>query len=97
MNARSTAAQAVPSPVLVRENLAGLALLTLNRPKTRNTLSEAMLAALADELTAIAEDQRGSRSRAGGEGTGLFRWSRSQGVDRATLRYRPRPRLFPHM
>ena len=57
MNSQSAAAKAVSSPVLVRENLAGLALLTLNRPKTRNTLSEAMLAALADELTAIAEDR----------------------------------------
>ena len=57
MNSQSAAAKVVPNPVLVRENLPGLALLTLNRPKTRNTLSEAMLAALADELAAIAEDR----------------------------------------
>jgi enoyl-CoA hydratase/carnithine racemase len=42
--------------VLMRENRGGIAVLTLNRPKIRNTLSEAMLAALGHELTAIAED-----------------------------------------
>jgi enoyl-CoA hydratase/carnithine racemase len=57
MSSQSAAAKSVPNPVLVRENLPGLALLTLNRPKTRNTLSEEMLAALADELAAIAEDR----------------------------------------
>jgi enoyl-CoA hydratase/carnithine racemase len=44
-------------PLLVRENRGAVAILTLNRPRTRNTLSEAMLAALADELTAIAKDR----------------------------------------
>jgi enoyl-CoA hydratase/carnithine racemase len=44
-------------PLLVRENRGAIAILTLNRPRTRNTLSEAMLAALADELTAIAKDR----------------------------------------
>ena len=57
MNVQSAAAQPFPDPVLLREDLEGLAVLTLNRPKTRNTLSEAMLAALADEFTAIAEDR----------------------------------------
>jgi enoyl-CoA hydratase/carnithine racemase len=32
-------------------------MLTLNRPRTRNTLTEAMLAALGDALTAIAKDR----------------------------------------
>jgi enoyl-CoA hydratase/carnithine racemase len=48
-------------PVLLRDNAGNIAVLTLNRPKTRNTLSEAMLAALGDELTAIAKD-RGVRA-----------------------------------
>jgi enoyl-CoA hydratase/carnithine racemase len=44
-------------PVLLREDVDRIAVLTLNRPQTRNTLSEAMLAALGHELTAIAEDR----------------------------------------
>jgi enoyl-CoA hydratase/carnithine racemase len=45
-----------PDPPVLRENVDSVGVLTLNRPKTRNTLSEVMLAALADELTAIAGD-----------------------------------------
>ena len=37
---------------------AGVAVLTLNRPETRNSLSEAMLDALGDALTAIAATRR---------------------------------------
>ena len=44
-------------PVLLREDVDRIAVLTLNRPQTRNTLSEAMLAAFGHELTAIAEDR----------------------------------------
>ena len=40
------------APPLLRENLGPIAVLTLNRPQARNTLSEAMLAALSDELVA---------------------------------------------
>ena len=43
--------------MLVRESAGNVAILTLNRPKIRNTLSEAMLAALGNELTAIAKDR----------------------------------------
>lgn len=59
MEAQSSArAHAVATePVLLREDVDGIAVLTLNRPKTRNTLSEAMLAALGDGLTAIAKDR----------------------------------------
>jgi enoyl-CoA hydratase/carnithine racemase len=42
--------------ILLREDVAGVAVLTLNRPQTRNALSEAMLEALGDALTAIAHD-----------------------------------------
>jgi enoyl-CoA hydratase/carnithine racemase len=53
----TSAARSQPTePVLLRENDGPIAVLTLNRPTIRNTLSEAMLAALADEFTAIAKD-----------------------------------------
>jgi enoyl-CoA hydratase/carnithine racemase len=63
MNAQSAAAaKAAPSSmVLLRENIGGVAVLTLNRPQTRNSLSEAMLEALGDALAAIAPD-RGVRA-----------------------------------
>ena len=58
MNAQSAAAAktAASSLILLREDIAGVAVLTLNRPQTRNSLSEAMLEALGDALTAIAHD-----------------------------------------
>jgi len=43
--------------MLLREDVAGVAILTLNQPQTRNALSEAMLEALGDALTAIAHDE----------------------------------------
>lgn len=45
------------APALLREDADGIATLTLNRPQSRNPLSEAMLAALSQTLTAIAEDR----------------------------------------
>jgi enoyl-CoA hydratase/carnithine racemase len=61
MNAQSSAPAAARSaaigPALLRESVGNIAVLTLNRPKTRNTLSEAVLAVLGDELTAIAKDR----------------------------------------
>ena len=57
MNAQpATAATAAspPAPILLREDLAGVAILTLNRPQARNSLSEALLNALRDELRSIA-------------------------------------------
>jgi enoyl-CoA hydratase/carnithine racemase len=54
MNAPAVAA-AVQTPLL-RENLAAIVVLTLNRPQTRNSLSEAMLTALGDTLAAISKD-----------------------------------------
>ena len=58
MNAQSSAraARAVDTePALIRDDIGNIAVLTLNRPKTRNTLTEAVLGALADEFTAIAK------------------------------------------
>ena len=42
--------------ILLRENIGPIAVLTLNRPQARNSLSEDLLAALSDALTAIAAD-----------------------------------------
>jgi enoyl-CoA hydratase/carnithine racemase len=61
MRAQSSARVAPNEPPLLREDRAGIAILTLNRPKIRNPLSEGVLAALADELTSIAQD-RGVRA-----------------------------------
>jgi enoyl-CoA hydratase/carnithine racemase len=44
--------------VLLREDADGIAILTLNRPEARNSLSEALLAALTDNLAALATDKR---------------------------------------
>src|SRR5580693_4124819 len=53
----NAAAKTAPSTlILLREDIAGVAVLTLNQPQTRNSLSEAMLEALSDALTAIAHD-----------------------------------------
>ena len=58
MTARSTSPDSATSPVLLRGEIDGIALLSLNRPQARNTLSEAMLAALRDEFAAIAGDDK---------------------------------------
>ena len=59
MNAKAAAAAAAAasSLILLREDIAGIAVLTLNRPQARNSLSEAMLEALGDALTAIAHER----------------------------------------
>jgi enoyl-CoA hydratase/carnithine racemase len=43
--------------VLLRENTGPVAVLTLNRAAARNSLSEALLRALSEQLTAIADDK----------------------------------------
>src|ERR1043166_2195598 len=45
------------APVLLRETRDEIALLTLNRPQARNSLSEALIAALTESLAAIATDK----------------------------------------
>jgi enoyl-CoA hydratase/carnithine racemase len=47
----------VSTPVLLREDAAGIAVLTLNRPQARNSLSEALMAALTKALADIATDK----------------------------------------
>jgi enoyl-CoA hydratase/carnithine racemase len=60
MNAQTSAARAdaaPAAPVLLREDVGEVALLTLNRPEARNSLSEELIAALTDALAAIAADR----------------------------------------
>ena len=60
MNAQSTTAPktaAQPAPILLREDVTGVAILTLNRPQARNSLSEALLETLRDALSAIAHER----------------------------------------
>src|SRR5262249_44113339 len=45
------------APALLREARDGIALLTMNRPEQRNTLSESMLASFAETLADIAADR----------------------------------------
>src|SRR5436190_23439882 len=45
------------APLLLREAAGNIAILTLNRPEARNSLSEAMIAAFSEALTAIAVDK----------------------------------------
>jgi enoyl-CoA hydratase/carnithine racemase len=55
---RTRIADAANEPVLLQEGVGAVAVLTLNRPKIRNTLSEAMLSALSEAFTAIANDRK---------------------------------------
>ncbi len=50
----TTDPQPKPTPILLRADRDGIAVLTLNRPQARNSLSLALLSALGDELTALA-------------------------------------------
>jgi enoyl-CoA hydratase/carnithine racemase len=44
------------APVLLRESFDDIAVLTLNRPAARNSLSEALIAALTETLRAVGDD-----------------------------------------
>jgi enoyl-CoA hydratase/carnithine racemase len=58
MNAQSSTARTLASePVLLRQNTGSFALLTLNRPAARNSLSEALIGALSEAFTAIAAEK----------------------------------------
>jgi enoyl-CoA hydratase/carnithine racemase len=46
------------APVLLREDVGDIALLTLNRPQARNSLSEALIAALTASLAEISRDSQ---------------------------------------
>jgi enoyl-CoA hydratase/carnithine racemase len=58
MNAQAAAKQAdVSAPIVLREDKGGIAILTLNRPAARNSLSEAMLKALSEAFATIAHER----------------------------------------
>jgi enoyl-CoA hydratase/carnithine racemase len=56
MSAQAARAPTPQSPILLRERFGSIAMLTLNRPATRNSLSEAMIAGLHAALNDIAAD-----------------------------------------
>jgi enoyl-CoA hydratase/carnithine racemase len=56
MNRPLPAVDLAPAPVLLREQADGIAVLTLNRPDQRNSLSGVLLAALGDAFVSIAAD-----------------------------------------
>src|SRR5581483_12249901 len=56
MTARSSSSDPTATNVLLRGDIDGIALLSLNRPQQRNALSEALLAALKEQFEAIAGD-----------------------------------------
>jgi len=58
MAAQSSAPDVAREPELLRESIGSIAVLTLNRPKARNTLSAAVIAALHAELSRLADDRR---------------------------------------
>ncbi len=57
MSTQTAKAAAASELILLREDISGVAVLTLNRPHARNSLSEAMLEALDEALSAIADDR----------------------------------------
>jgi enoyl-CoA hydratase/carnithine racemase len=56
MTAQPVRAVATPEPILLRENAGPIAVLTLNRPAARNSLSEAMIAELHAALNEMHDD-----------------------------------------
>ena len=58
MPAQTARAPAPQPPILLREKLGSIAVLTLNRPAARNSLSEGLIAALHLSLIHISEPTR---------------------------------------
>ena len=56
MSAQTARVANTPSPVLLRETMGSIAILTLNRPAARNSLSEALIADLHAAFDAIHHD-----------------------------------------
>ncbi|WP_165405347.1 enoyl-CoA hydratase [Bradyrhizobium genosp. SA-3] len=57
MSAQAARAPSPQPPILLREIVGSVAVLTLNRPAARNSLSETMIGQLHASLNAIAEDK----------------------------------------
>ncbi len=96
MNARHAAAVAssASSLILLREDVGGVAVLTLNQPQTRNSLSEAMLEALGDAFTAIAHDDAVRAVVLAANGPAFSAGHDLKELIRASRRRRSRARLF---
>jgi enoyl-CoA hydratase/carnithine racemase len=60
MNISSPARMRVtdPAPIVVREDAGAIAIVTLNRPEARNSLSQAMLTALGETFATLAGDRK---------------------------------------
>jgi len=58
MTSQTARAATPPSPVLLRETLGSVAVLTLNRPAARNSLSEGLIAELDAALREIHDDAK---------------------------------------
>src|ERR1700704_2833857 len=58
MTSQTARATAAPSPDLTRETVGSIAVLTLNRPEARNSLSEGLIAELHAALKEIHDDTR---------------------------------------
>jgi enoyl-CoA hydratase/carnithine racemase len=56
MTAQTARVSSPESPLLLRETIGSIAVLTLNRPAARNSLSEALIADLHSSLDAIRDD-----------------------------------------
>ena len=56
MTAQTARVATPPSLILLRENIGGIAILTLNRPAARNSLCEALIADLRAALGAVQRD-----------------------------------------
>ena len=54
MPAQTARTPAPPSPILLRETVGSIAVLTLNRPEARNSLSEGLIAELHAALNESA-------------------------------------------
>ena len=58
MTAQTARATTPQSPILLRESVGSIAVLTLNRPSARNSLSEGLIAALHETLDDISSDAK---------------------------------------
>ena len=58
MSAQTARAAKPPQPVLLRETLGSIAVLTLNRPAARNSLSEGLIAELDAALREVGDDAK---------------------------------------
>ena len=73
MTSQPARAAAPQPPILLRETVDSIAVLTLNRPAARNSLSEGLIAELHAALDEIQRRQARARGRDRGQRPGVFR------------------------